>query len=113
MKDIRDRAKKSEEDVDEEWFGNDPDGWCERADQLWRLMRRFTDAEARRVVMSVRHDSGYDAWHKLDQQFESSVVMREAQAMAQFTGMVNRRAKSPTETRAMMLELEERARRVE
>ena len=39
--------------------------------------------------------------------------MREAQAMAQFTGMVNRRAKNPAETRALMLELEERARRVE
>ena len=39
--------------------------------------------------------------------------MREAQAMAQFTGMVNRRAKNPAETRALMLELEERAQRVE
>ena len=33
--------------------------------------------------------------------------------MAQFTGMVNRRAKNPAETRALMLELDERARRVE
>ena len=33
--------------------------------------------------------------------------------MSQFTGMVDRRAKTPTETRSMMLELEERARRVE
>ena len=63
--------------------------------------------------MSVGGDNGCDAWRKLHQQFEPSVVMREAQAMAQFTGMVNRRAKNPAETRAMMLELEERARRVE
>ena len=39
--------------------------------------------------------------------------MREAQAMSQFTGMVNRRAKNPMETRTLMLELEERARKVE
>ncbi len=39
--------------------------------------------------------------------------MREAQAMAQFTGMVNRKAKNPTETRSMMLELDERVMRVE
>ena len=76
-------------------------------------MRRFTDGEARRVVMSIRQDNGYEAWRKLHHQFEPSVVMREAQAMSQFTGMVNRRAKNPTETRALMLELEERARRVE
>jgi hypothetical protein len=113
MKEILERTKKSEYDVDEEWFGNDPDGWWERADQLWRLMRRFTDGEARRVIMSIRNDNGYEAWRKLHQQFEPSVVMREAQAMAQFTGMVNRRAKTPAETRTLMLELEERARRVE
>ena len=113
MKDILERARKSEDDVDEEWFGNDADGWWGRADQLWRLIRRFSDREARRVVMSVRQEKGYEAWCKLHQQFEPNVVMREAQAMSQFTGMVNRRAKNPSETRSLMLELEERARRVE
>jgi hypothetical protein len=39
--------------------------------------------------------------------------MREAQVMSQFTGMVNQRAKNPSETRATMLELDEQARRVE
>ena len=78
MKDILERVKKSEEDVDEGWFDNDPDVWWHRADQLWRLMRRFTDGEARRVAMSVRNDNGYDAWRKLHQQFEPTVVLREA-----------------------------------
>ena len=27
MQDILQRDNKSEEEVDEEWFGNDPDGW--------------------------------------------------------------------------------------
>ena len=107
------KARKSEEEVDQSWFDDFDDCWWDRADQLWRLLRRFSEGEARRVIMSVASDNGLDAWRKLHQQFEPSVVMREAQAMAQFTGMVNRRVKNPAETRAMMLELEERARRVE
>ena len=65
------------------------------------------------MVLSVSNCNGWNAWRKLHQNFEPSIVMREAQAMAQFTGMVNRRAKNPAETRSLMLGLEERARRVE
>jgi polyhydroxyalkanoate synthesis regulator phasin len=50
---------------------------------------------------------------KAPPELRPSIVMREAQAMARFTGMVNRGAKNLAETRAFMLEFEERARRVE
>jgi hypothetical protein len=113
FKDMLEKVKKSEEEVDQSWFNDVDDLWWDYADQLWRLLRRYSEGEARRVIMSVGNDNGWDAWRKLHQQFEPSVVMREAQAMAQFTGMVNRRAKNPAETRSLMLELDERARRVE
>jgi hypothetical protein len=113
FKDMLEKVKKSEEEVDQSWFNDVDDLWWDYADQLWRLLRRYSEGEARRVIMSVGNDNGWDAWRKLHQQFEPSVVMREAQAMAQFTGMVNRRAKNPAETKALMLELDERARRVE
>ena len=46
-------------------------------------------------------------------QFEPALVMREAVVMAQFTNMVNKRAKTPSETKALLVELDERAKRVE
>eukprot|EP00973_Karenia_brevis_P019792 2713926-Karenia_brevis.AAC.1 len=44
---------------------------------------------------------------------EPNLAVREAQVMAQFTGMIHKRAKNPQETKAIMMEMEERARRVE
>ena len=85
------KVKKADTNVDEEWFiGGLGECW-ERPEQLWRLMRRFTDGEARRVVLSVREDNVYDAWSKQHHQSEPSIVVRKTQAMSQFTGMVNRR----------------------
>ena len=39
--------------------------------------------------------------------------MREAVARSQFTGMVNKRSKTPKGTRALMVELEEKTNRME
>ena len=57
--------------------------------------------------------NGWEAWRKLSQQYEPATVMREAQVFTRFTGMVNKRARNPRETKALMVELTERARRVE
>ena len=46
-------------------------------------------------------------------QFEPALVMREAAVMAQFTNMVNKRAKMPAKTKALLVEFDERAKRVE
>ena len=39
--------------------------------------------------------------------------MREAVVMAQFTSMVNKRAKTPAETKTLLVELDESAKRVD
>ena len=62
----------------------------------WRFLKRYTGGEAKSVVMGVRGCNGYDAGRMLHNQFEPSIVMREAQAFAQFTSMVSPRAKKPT-----------------
>ena len=61
MKEVLKKVKKADTDVDEEWFIGGLGVRWERSGQLWRLMRRFTDSEARRVVLSVREYNGYDA----------------------------------------------------
>lgn len=58
-------------------------------------------------------DNGWEAWRKLHESCEPVDVMREAWAMSRFTTMVNKRAKNFAETRSLMIELEDRARKIE
>ena len=87
--------------------------WWKRRAEIWRLLKRFTSGEARRIITSVNKDNGYEAWRRLHQQYEQGSAMKEAVARSQFTGMVNRRAKTPKETRTLMVELEDKAKKME
>ena len=49
----------------------------------------------------------------MNQQYEPATVTREAQVLARYTNMVTKKAKSPRETKALLNELSERAKRVE
>ena len=113
MKDILERARTSEETVDELWFKVTEAGWWARAETLWRFLKRYTGTEAKRVVQGVQEDNGYEAWRKLNQQYEPATTTREAQVLSKYTSMVTRRAKTPTETKRLLIELSERAKRVE
>ena len=113
MKDILEKVREAEEEVDETWFGPEHEDWWQKGEMLCRFLKRFTEGEAKRVVKGVSDDNGWEAWRKLHQQFEPGMVVREAQVMARYTGMVNRRAKTPKETKALMVELADRAKRVE
>jgi len=88
------------------------DAWNQR-EMIWRFLKTKTTGEAKKVVTSVSHRNGWEAWRKLHLQFEPALVMREAVVMASFTNMVSRRAKTPQEAKALLLELDERAKRVE
>jgi len=105
-----DKAKSEEEEVSE--VDMDPEAWAQR-EMLWRFLKRYTAGEARKVVSSASNRNGWEAWRKLRLQFEPALVMREAVVMASFTNMVSRRAKTPGETKALLVELDERAKRVE
>ena len=80
---------------------------------LWRFLKKYTTLDSKNVVAGTRDDNGWKAWRRLGIQFEPNLATREAMLMAQFTGMVNKRAKNTMETKTLMLELEERAKRVE
>ena len=104
------KAKEGDEEVEE--VDVDPAAW-EQREMLWRFLKRYTAGDARKVVSSVSDRNGWEAWRNLRLQFEPAYVMREAVVMAQFTNMVNKRAKTPQKTKALLVELDERAKRVE
>ena len=113
MKEQMERAKLSETEIDENWFGADPGGWWERGETLWRFLRRYTGTEARRIISGVSDDNGWEAWRQLNQQYEPGTAAREAHVMARVMNMTQKKAKTPRETKALMVEMGERAKRVE
>ena len=91
MEEVRNKKDVIEElDVKALWWGV--------RGELWRLLKKFTSGEARRIVTSVSKDNGWEAWRRLHQQYEQGSAMKEAVARSQFTGMVNKRAETPKET---------------
>ena len=77
------------------------------------VLEGYTDGVSRGNVTSVHDKNGWEVWRKLHQQFEPGVVMTEAVVVAQFTNIVNKRAKNTMETNNLLVELEEKAKRVE
>ena len=113
MKEQMEKAKGSEVEIDETWFGADAEGWWEKGETLWRFLRRYTGTEARRIISGVSDDNGWEAWRQLNQQYEPGTAAREAQVMARVMNMTQKKAKNPRETKALMIEMGERGKRVE
>ena len=59
------------------------------------------------MVQGVTDDNGWEAWRRLNQQYEPATVTREAQVLAKYTNMVTKKAKSPKETKMLPDELSE------
>ena len=74
----------AEQETDMAWFESDPGGWWPMADALSRFLKRYMGTDARRIVMSVNEDNGYEAWRRLHQQYEPATVTREAQVLNKY-----------------------------
>ena len=102
MKEALEAVKGQKEEVEDRHL--EAHWWKERS-ELWRFLKRYTEGEAKKIVSGIKKDNGWEAWRKLHQQYEPGSTMREAVARSQFTGMVNKRSKTPKETRALMVKL--------
>ena len=80
MKDMLGKAKGSENEINEVWF--DAADWWNKAEMLYRFLKRYTGIEARRIVLGVSENNGWEAWRKLIQHYEPGAVTREAQVLA-------------------------------
>ena len=65
------------------------------------------------VVLAVKDENGWEAWHKRHAHCEPGMLMNDAEVMAAFTNVVNKRAQHPAETKKLIVELDRRANRVE
>ena len=113
MKEMLEKVRDSDITVDEVWFEGSTSMWWQRSDMLFRFLKRYTGTEAKRIVIGVSDDNGWEAWRRLHQQYEPVTVTREAQVLSRYTNMVTKKAKTPKETKALLIEMTERAKRVE
>ena len=117
MKEVLEAVDKEEGVVDELWR----DGMTHKYHgdllkehtNIWRLLRRITEGEAKKVVMSVKNEDGFRAWQKLKQRFEPGLAARQGIVMAEFSGMVARPAKTQAETITLITEMDRKMKLVE
>ena len=111
------KTKDADEMITREWFETKQAGagteWWSKGDMLHRYLKAYSGTEARRIVLGVSTNNGWEAWRKLNQHYEPHTVHREGQVLNHFTAMINKRAKDPKELKERMVEYNERWKRVE
>ena len=71
----------------------------------------YTDGEANKVVLATRltpagEKNGWEAWRRLNLQFEKTVSATKAHARQALAAFYNRKARNKKESKTMMAELE-------
>ena len=115
MKDLLKEVELEARPVDNAWLEAQVHDARVKGDQvqLWRALKNLTDGEARKVVTSVKEENGFRAWQKLHQRFGPSLSSKQGLVLMEFSGMVAKPAKTPTETRTLVTEMEQRIKLVE
>ena len=87
--------------------------WWDKRQKLWTLLKKFTEGEAKRIITNEKGRNGWEAWRRLNKHVEPNVAVKEAQVLGDFSKMIESRAQNPAQTKAKLVELEEKARRIE
>ena len=81
--------------------------------KIWRVLKKTTKGEARKIVESIRDEAGYMAWREIVNNFEPAMASRQGTSLAELMAMVSLKASSPEETKMMLNELERRRKEAE
>ena len=81
--------------------------------KIWRVLKKTTKGEARKIVESIRDEDGYMAWREIVNNFEPAMASRQGTSLAELMAMVSLKASSPEETKMMLNELERRRKEAE
>ena len=81
--------------------------------QIWRTLKALTEGESKNIVCSVKDEDGFEAWHKLNRMFETSLENRQGMVLTEFNDLIKSPAKTPGELRKMITEMENKMKTVE
>ena len=84
--------------------------WKVRADS-WRLIKRFTSGEAKRIITSVNKDNGFEAWRQLHLRFEPELEAQKNVVLVELHNIPG--ASTIEETKAKLVELKVRITKAE
>ena len=79
-------------------------------ESLWRGIKACTEGEARKILESTVEEDGYEAWFELNRNFEPAMEAKRIRAVGDVYSMHSWKAKTTTETRSYLTELEKRRR---
>jgi hypothetical protein len=117
MKELLQEIDKESEVVDEKWrkerIGNYDEKVIGDKAPVWRALKKLTEGEARKVVMAVKSEDGFRARQKLRQRFDPSLASKQGMVIAEFSGMVARPAKTPSEIVNLLIEMERKMKNIE
>ena len=65
--------------------------WWNRRRKLATFLNKYTSGEAERIVTGVKGNNGWEMWRRLCYNYDPNLAVKDAQLMAEFTGMVNKR----------------------
>ena len=80
---------------------------------MWRALKGLTEADALEVVAAVKDQDGWIAWMALHKNYEQSLLAMQGKTLIYFGALASRPAKTPEETRKLLIEFENRFRSVE
>ena len=63
IKKYLDIAREADEEVELLTLGDEK--WWNKAEMIWRFLRKYSDGDAKKIVSSVRMRNGWEAWRKL------------------------------------------------
>ena len=86
--------------------------WWQCAEQLYRFLKAYTSDNMRKTIENVTEDNGWEAWRLLEIQCEPAVGVKQAHVFNDFTALIKQTAKKTRETRKMLTEFEQKARRI-
>ena len=78
------------------------------AKELWALLKTKTEGEANRIVKTATAGNGLESWQKLVGFYEPNLMVKKAQALADFSGLVRKPARNPSELKGLLAEMEEK-----
>ena len=110
---------QKEESIDNEWLEDkvrelgDKIAGKDEGVRVWRALKGITTGEARKVINTVKDENGFRAWISLHQRFEPGLAIQQGMVLADFSGMVARPAKTPSDTRDLMTEIQRKIKNIE
>ena len=81
--------------------------------QVWRTLKALTTGEAKKLILSVKAEDGYRAWQKMHHRFEQGLAAKQGAVLAEFTGMISKPGKNPSETKRLITDIEQKMKNVE